>query len=96
VTPLPIVTIKNAAAKNAADGEYLNYKIMKDIVGKQVKFTGTKTFWYTNIIEDAEEQLEVGLTYEVESMETFSSWTSIRLKGLEAYEFPHSWFEVIN
>lgn len=68
---------------------------MKDILNKQVMYTGTKRFWFTNIIEDAENQLVVGRTYVVASVEVFSSWTSIRLKGLEEYEFPKSWFEVL-
>ena len=49
-------------------------------IGSKIAFTGTHTFWFTNIIKDADELLEVGKQYTVSKVEPYSSWSSVVLE----------------
>jgi hypothetical protein len=56
-------------------------------VGSKVTYEGTHHFWFTNIIKDANELLEVGKEYTISKVELASSWCGVRLE-----EFPEKLF----
>jgi hypothetical protein len=62
-------------------------------IGSKVTFTGTHTFWFTNIIKDADELLEVGKQYTVSKVEPYSSWCSVVLEEFPDKKFTLGFFE---
>jgi hypothetical protein len=61
-------------------------------VGSKVTFKGTQMFWFTNIIKDAEELLEIGKEYTVSKIELASSWCGVILEEFPEKKFALSWF----
>ena len=60
--------------------------------GSKVTFKGTHMFWFTNIIKDAEELLEVDKEYTVLKLVLASSWCGVRLEELPDKVFALSFF----
>jgi len=58
-------------------------------IGSKVTFTGVHVFWFTNIVKDANELLEVGKEYTIAKLELASSWCGVRLE-----EFPDKLFSL--
>jgi len=57
-------------------------------IGSKITFKGTpKWFWFTNILEDAKNLLEVGKEYTIVKLHPASSWC-----GVEIEEFPDKKF----
>ena len=57
-------------------------------IGSKVTFKGTpKHFWFTNILKDANDLLEVGKEYTISQLKLASSWCGVRLE-----EFPDKLF----
>jgi hypothetical protein len=60
--------------------------------GSKVTYKGTHTFWFTNIIKDAEKNLEIGKEYTVAKLHLASSWCGIELKETGNMRFALSFF----
>jgi len=56
-------------------------------IGSKITFKGTHKFWFTNIIKDAEDLLELNKEYTVSKIEPASSWCGVRVE-----EFPDKLF----
>jgi len=61
-------------------------------VGSRVKYKGSHQFWFTNIIKDAEELLEIGKEYTVNKLVLASSWCGVRLEEFPDKVFALSFF----
>ena len=62
-------------------------------IGSKVTFKGVHTFWFTNIIKDADELLEVGNQYTVTKVEPYSSWCGVVLEEFPDKKFTLGFFE---
>jgi len=60
--------------------------------GSKVIYNGTKPFWFTNIVKDADDNLEVGKQYTVLRIELASSWCAVILEELPELKFALSFF----
>ena len=56
-------------------------------VGSTVTYKGTHTFWFTNIVKDAEQLLEIDKQYTISAVKLASSWCGVKLQ-----EFPDKLF----
>ena len=56
--------------------------------GARLRYCGTHTFWFTDVIANAERELQVGMTYTLNSIELASSWAKITLN--ETRDVPYS------
>ena len=56
-------------------------------ISSKITFRGTHMFWFTNIVKDANELLEIGKEYTISKVELASSWCGVRLE-----EFPDKLF----
>jgi hypothetical protein len=61
--------------------------------GSKVKFTGTRMFWFVNMVKDANELLEIGKEYTITKIELASSWCGVILAEFPDKKFSLSWFE---
>lgn len=61
-------------------------------IGSKVVFKKTHTFWFKNMIEDADKLLEVGKEYTISNLRLASSWCSIVLEEFPENKFPLSFF----
>jgi hypothetical protein len=61
-------------------------------VGSKVTYEGTHHFWFTSIIKDANELLEVGKEYTVLKLVLASSWCGVRLEEFPDKVFALSFF----
>lgn len=61
-------------------------------VGSKITFKGTHTFWFTNIVKDAKELLEIGKEYTISKLELASSWCSVTLEEIPDKMFALSFF----
>jgi hypothetical protein len=62
-------------------------------IGSKIKFKGVHLFWYTNIINDADKNLEIGKEYTVHKLELASSWCGVRVEEMPGLLFALSFFE---
>jgi len=62
-------------------------------VESKVTYKGTHKFWFTNIVKDAEDLLEIGKEYTVSGIELASSWCGVRLAEVPNKLFALSFFE---
>jgi hypothetical protein len=62
-------------------------------VGSKVTYKGTHHFWFTNIIKDANELLELDKEYTVSKIELASSWCGVKLEEFPEKKFALSFFE---
>jgi hypothetical protein len=61
--------------------------------GSKATFKGTsKYFWFTNILKDADDLLEVGKEYTITKIELASSWCAVILQEFPEHRFALSWF----
>lgn len=60
--------------------------------GSKVMYVGTQAFWFTNIVEDANNLLETGKQYTVSKLELASSWCAVILDEYPDHKFSLSWF----
>ena len=62
--------------------------------GSKVTFRGvTQPFWFTNIVKDADELLEIGKEYTITKIELASSWCAVILEEFPDKKFSLSWFK---
>ena len=62
--------------------------------GTKVTFKGTtQPFWFTNILKDANELLEIGKEYTITKIELASSWCAVILEEFPDKKFSLSWFD---
>lgn len=62
-------------------------------LGTKATFRGTKQpFWFTNILKDADDLLEVGKEYTITKLELASSWCAVILEEFPDKKFALSWF----
>jgi hypothetical protein len=62
-------------------------------IGSKVKFKGAhKVFWFKNIVENAEKNLEIGKEYTVSKLHLASSWCGVELEEFGDMEFSLSFF----
>ena len=69
---------------------YVNTK-----AGDKVRFMGTEIFWFTNMIEDANNLLKVGEIYTVASTSIASSWTGVTLTETGDKKYNLFWFDKV-
>lgn len=62
-------------------------------VGSKVTFTGTRQFWFVNMVKDANELLEIGKKYTISKIELASSWCGVKLEEFPESTFALSWFD---
>lgn len=62
-------------------------------VGSKVIFRKTHTFWFTNIVKDANDLLVVDKEYTVAKIELASSWCGVRLEEFPDKLFALSFFD---
>jgi len=60
--------------------------------GSKVIFTGTRMFWFVNMVKDANELLEIGKEYTITKIELASSWCAVILDEFPDKKFSLSWF----
>lgn len=61
--------------------------------GTKIIFKGTKKpFWFTNILKDADELLEIDKEYTIAKLELASSWCAVILEEFPEKRFSISWF----
>ena len=65
-------------------------------VGTKITFRGVRSFWFSNIIRDANDLLEVDKEYTILKLEPLSSWCKIVLEEFPYYIFPLSFFDYEN
>ena len=73
-----------------------NIYIMKEWpkLGSKAIFKGTtQFFWFTNILKDANELLEIGKEYTISKLELASSWCAVILEEFPDKKFCLSWFD---
>ena len=61
-------------------------------VGSKVTFRGTHMFWFTNIVKDANELLELDKEYTIFKLGLNSSWCSVVLEEFPEHKFSLSFF----
>ena len=61
--------------------------------GSKIKFKGSGHFWFTNIIKDANDLLEIDREYTIIKLELASSWCGVKLKEFPEKIFALHWFE---
>lgn len=61
--------------------------------GSKVKFRGVHMFWFTNIVKDANELLELGKEYTIKKIELASSWCAVILEEFPDKKFALSFFD---
>jgi hypothetical protein len=63
-------------------------------IGNKITYKGTsKSFWFTNIIKDAEELLEIGKEYTLSEIKLASSWCGVVLEEFPDKKFSLSFFK---
>jgi predicted phosphohydrolase len=62
-------------------------------IGSKITYKGTHTFWFTNIVEDANNLLESGKEYTITKLELASSWCGVRIKEFPDHKFALSFFD---
>lgn len=63
--------------------------------GSKLLFRGTRTFWFTNIVEDAEKNLKLGDIYTLAKISLASSWAAVTLEETGDIVYTLSFFEVV-
>jgi hypothetical protein len=62
-------------------------------IGSKVTYRGApKLFWFKNIVENAEKNLEIGKEYTVSKLHLASSWCGVELEEFGDMEFSLSFF----
>ena len=61
-------------------------------IGSKITYKGTHTFWFTNIIKDANELLEIGKEYTISKIELASSWCGVVVEEFPEKKFALSFF----
>lgn len=62
-------------------------------IGSKVTYKGApKLFWFKNIVENAEKNLEIGKEYTVSKLHLASSWCGVELEEFGDIEFALSFF----
>lgn len=61
-------------------------------IDSTVTFTGTRVFWFADMVKDANELLELGREYTVAKLELASSWCGVILTEFPEHTFSLSWF----
>jgi hypothetical protein len=61
--------------------------------GTIIRYKGTHTFWFTNIIKNAEENLEVGKEYTIKTISPAGSWCAVTVEEFPEMSLALSFFE---
>ena len=62
------------------------------VPGDKLKYKGTHTFWFVDIIKNAEDNLVRGKEYTLKSIDVASSWCSITLEETGDIHYSLSFF----
>lgn len=62
-------------------------------LGSKVTYKGTHMFFFVNIVQDANELLEVSKEYTIKKLELASSWCGVVLEEFPEHKFSLSFFE---
>jgi hypothetical protein len=62
-------------------------------IGDKVIFKGTSTFWFTDIVEFADEKLVVGKEYTIKDITASPSWTGVYLEEFPEQVLNYHWFD---
>jgi hypothetical protein len=63
-------------------------------IGSKITYKGTpQYFWFRNIIEDANNLLEIGKEYTISKTRLNSSWVSVVLEEFPNHKFSLSFFD---
>lgn len=72
---------------------YGEASIFWPLPGSKIRYKGTHTFWFTNIIKNAEENLEVGKEYTIKTISPASSWCAVTVEEFPEMNLALSFFE---
>ena len=61
--------------------------------GSKATFKGSSKFWFTNIVKDANELLELGKEYTIKKLELASSWRAVILEEFPEHKFSLGFFD---
>ena len=61
-------------------------------IGSKITYKGTHMFWFTNIVKDANELLEIGKDYTISKLELASSWCGVVVEEFPEKKFALSFF----
>jgi hypothetical protein len=61
-------------------------------IGSKITFRGVHMFWFTNIVKDANELLEIGKEYTISKVKLASSWCGVELEEFPNHKFALSFF----
>ena len=65
-------------------------------IGSKITYKGApQYFWFKNIIEDANNLLEIGKEYTISRMRLNSSWVSVVLEEFPDHKFSLSFFDYV-
>lgn len=62
--------------------------------GDKIKFTGTKMFWFTDMIENGDKLIR-GKKYTISYLEMASCWTMVKLKETGQLQYNLGWFKKV-
>lgn len=61
--------------------------------GTKIRYKGTHKFWFTNIVKNAEDNLEIGKEYTIKSISPASSWCEVMVKEFPDMSLALSFFD---
>lgn len=65
-------------------------------IGTKIKYVGAQEhFWYTDIIQNAKDNLKIGNVYTIKTIDIYSSWCTITLEEAGDEEYSLSFFTEI-
>ncbi len=73
-------------------GQLLNGKWPRP--GAKLRYSGAHAFWFTGIVEDAENHLVLGEVYTLAKISLASSWVAVSLEETGDMVFALNFFEV--
>lgn len=78
---------------NSYEEFYGEAGIFWPLPGTKIRYKGTDTFWFTDIIKNAENNLEVGKEYTIKSISPASSWCEVKVEKFPEISLSLSFFE---
>ncbi len=63
--------------------------------GDKLIFRGVNSFWFTDIIKNAIDNLIIGNIYTISEIEVYSSWAMVRVEETGDVEYALAFFERI-
>lgn len=61
--------------------------------GTKIRYKGTHRFWFTDIVQNAEDNLEIGKEYTIKSISPASSWCEVKVEEFPDVSLALSFFD---